>query len=60
MKYLKGQYLALIAFAALMLTSGCTLDEPAQTSSDPALNLDYAQKSFTDGSHLGQSKRNRF
>ena len=43
MKFLISQNIALLALTALIFTSGCTLDEPAQTSNDPALSLDYTQ-----------------
>ncbi|MBK9103497.1 MAG: hypothetical protein IPL92_02780 [Saprospiraceae bacterium] len=43
MKYLIGQYIALLTASAMILASGCTLDDPAPSSADPALTLDYSQ-----------------
>jgi hypothetical protein len=40
---LKGQYIGWLTAFGLMISSGCTLDEPLPTSSEPALTLEYAQ-----------------
>lgn len=43
MKYLKGHNVAMLISSVLVLASGCTLDDPAPSSGDPALTLDYSQ-----------------